>query len=310
MYNFFWEFTSLFKNDDWIFFLPFCLIVASPCWLGFLFSALHAKVRFKPLWLTLWIVIAVGVLVGIGVLAFFLLKQDEDRLGWVAGMVWAMVLSIGLFLFSSWLGRRFNPRKIVQWLYVPLIFVGGVSCFWLFTRSLMLQPFGEIKEVELTEDALKEGSDWDYEIGNGGTEGAFDFENDSRWMRIRVKGDSAYYQVIYQMCNNMEKADSSQWTLLDLEKTAMVKKLKKRIAAYEQEFSTAEILDGYGFSIVLKDFKEKRRKTLSFLNTDGSYVHDAITIEKMAIKLWPLRETYTKLSADEAMKKCMESQKK
>lgn len=304
MYNFFWEFTSLFKHDDWIFFLPFCLIVASPCWLGFLFSALHAKVRFKPLWLTLWIVIAVGVLVGIGVLAFFLLKQDEDRIGWAAGMVWAMVLSIGLFLFSSWLGCRFNPKKIVQWLYVPLILVGGVSCFWLFSRSLMLQPFGEIEEVELTEDALKEGSDWDFEIGNGGTEGAFDFGNDSGWMRIRAKGDSAYYQVIYKMCYNMEKADSSQWILLDSEKTAMVKKLKKRIAAYEQEFSTAMILDGYGFFIVLKDFKEKRRKTLYFSNTDGSYVHVAITIENMAIKLWPPRSTYVDLGHEEVLKKC------
>lgn len=304
MYNFFWEFTSLFKHDDWIFFLPFCLIVASPCWLGFLFSALHAKVRFKPLWLALWIVIAVGVLVGIGVLTFFLLKQDEDRIGWVAGMVWAMVLSIGLFCFCSWLGRRFNPKKIVQWLYVPLILVGGVSCFWLFSRSLMLQPFGEIEEVELTEDALKEGSDWDFEIGNGGTEGAFDFGNDSRWMRIRAKGDSAYYQVIYKMCYNMEKADSSQWILLDSEKTAMVKKLKKRIAAYEQEFSTATFLDGYGFFIVLKDFKEKRRKTLFFSNTDGSYVHDAITIENMAIKLWPPRSTYVDLGHEEVLKKC------
>lgn len=304
MYNFFWEFTGFFKHDDWIFFLPFCLIVASPCWLGFLFSALHAKVRFKPLWLTLWIVIAVGVLVGIGVLAFFLLKQDEDRIGWAAGMVWAMVLSIGLFLFSSWLGHRFNPKKIVQWLYVPLILVGGVSCFWLFTRSLILQPFGEIEEVELTEDALKEGSDWDFEIGNGGTEGAFDYGNDSRWMRIRAKGDSAYYQVIYKMCYNMEKADSSQWILLDSEKTAMVKKLKKRIAAYEQEFSTAMILDGYGFFIVMKDFKEKRRKTLFFSNTDGSYVHDAITIENMAIKLWPPRSTYVDLGHEEVLKKC------
>ncbi len=305
MINFFWQFFALFGDfKDGVLFLLLGLIVAIPWMLGFLFSALHSKVRFKPLWLTLWIVIAVGVLVGIGVLVFFWLKQDEDRLGWVAGMVWAMVLSIGLFLFSSWLGRRFNPRKIVQWLYVPLIFVGGVSCFWLFTRSLMLQPFGEIKEVELTEDALKEGSDWDFEIGNGGTEGAFDFGNDSRWMRIRAKGDSAYYQVIYKMCYNMEKADSSQWILLDSEKTAMVKKLKKCIAAYEQEFSTAEILDGYGFSIVLKDFKEKRRKTLSFLNTDGSYVHDAITIENMAIKLWPPRSTYVDLSHEDVLKKC------
>lgn len=307
MYNFFWEFTSIFEDENGWMSLLFSLFVAVPSLLGLLFAALHSKVRWKPLWLTLWIVVTGAVLAGVGVFVSFLLdktQSDVDFLGWPAGVLWGLILAVALYLLSSWFGRRFNPRKIVQWLCIPLIIVGAVFCFWLSVRSLMLQPFAEIKEVDLTEDALKEGSGWDYEIGNGGTSGAFDFGNDSRWMRIRVKGDSAYYQVIYQMCICMEKADSSQWMLLDPEKTAMVKKLKKRIAAYEQEFSTAMIFDGYSFSISLNDFKEKRRKTLVFLNTDGSYVHDAFTIENMAIKLWPPRSTYVDLGHEEVLKKC------
>ncbi len=285
MYNFFWDFTSLFKHDDWIFFLPFCLIVAYPCWLGFLFSALHAKVRFKPLWATLWIVTTVAVLTGVGVLVSVLLTKDFDHWGGsFGGTLVTLILAVVLYLFCSWLGRKFNPRKKWQWLLIPVMVVTSVFNVWSFMYLSMMRPFASIEDKKLDQTALSKSEDFDFEIYSADEGDFMDAEGNPiqpAAFKIRGKGNSIYCQFVTEK--------STGWTLLDEPKSKTAIKLKKAIASYSQEYSTDQILDGYCTDIILDDFQKASRRRLFFCNADGSHVHEALAIERMFYQLKKMR---------------------
>ena len=82
--------------------------------------------------------------------------------------------------------------------------------------------------------------------------------------------------------------------------------MKKSVEDYSQELSTAEVLDGYASSVVLKDYKRKTRRRLYFPNAKLSHVYDAMTIEKTFESFMLPRETYTPLSYKEVAEKCNE----
>lgn len=135
MINYFLELFTLFHRGyllDLLFYLLFSLIVVILWMLGFLFSSLHAKDQDKLLWATLWILTAVAVLAGVG----FVVGSINDfsfygTFGGVLNLV-TLVVAVALFLFCSWVGRRFNPRKKLQWLFVPGMFVVSFFNVWTF----------------------------------------------------------------------------------------------------------------------------------------------------------------------------------
>lgn len=277
MINFFWQFFALFGDfKDGVLFLLLGLIVAIPWTLGFLFSALHAKVRFKPLWLTLWIATTVAVLTGVNILLTINSEFDLDHWGSFWGMFVTLILAVVLYLFCSWLGRKFNPRKKWQWLLIPVMVVTSVFNVWSFMYLSMMRPFASIEDKKLDQTALAKSEDFDFEIYSA-DEG--DFVNvDGKPIqpapfKIRGKGDSIYCQFVTEK--------STGWTLLDEPKSKTAIKLKKAIASYSQEFSTDQFLDGYCTDIILDDFQAASRRRLIFCNADGSHVHEALAIERM-----------------------------
>ena len=278
MYNFFWSFFSLFSNlGDGIFILLLlCLFVTIPCLLGFLFSALHSKVRFKPLWLTLWIATTVAVLTGVNILLTITSEFDLDHWGSFWGRFVTLILAVVLYLFCSWLGRKFNPRKKRQWLFIPVMVVASVFNVWSFMYFSIMEPFASIEDKKLDQTTLEKSEGFDFEIYSA-DEGYFmDAEGNPiqpAAFKIRGKGDSVYCQFVTEK--------STGWTLLDESKLETAIKLKKAIASYSQEYSTDLILDGYCTDIILDDFLAASRRRLIFCNTDASHVHEALAIERM-----------------------------
>lgn len=285
MINYFWQFFALFGNfKDGVFLLLLSLIVAIPWTLGFLFSALHAKVRFKPLWTTLWIVTTVAVLTGVGVLVSVLLTKDFDHWGSFGGTLVTFIVAVVLYLFCSWLGRKFNPRKKWQWLLIPVMVVTSVFNVWSFTYLSMMRPFASIEDKKLDQTTLEKSEGFDFEIYSADEGDFMDAEGNPiqpAAFKIRGKGDSVYCQFVTEK--------STGWTLLDEPKSKTAIKLKKAIASYSQEFSTDQILDGYCTDIILDDFQAASRRRLIFCNTDASHVHEALAIERMFNQLKKMR---------------------
>lgn len=277
MYNFFWSFFSIFSNlRDGIFILQLCLVVTIPWLLGFLFSALHSKVRFKPFWLILWIATTVAVLTGVNILLTITSEFDFDHWGSFWGMFVTLILAVVLYLFCSWLGRKFNPRKKWQWLLIPVMVVTSVFNVWSFLYLSMMRPFASVEDKELDQTALSKSEDFDFEIYSADEGDFMDAEGNPiqpAAFKIRGKGDSIYCQFVTEK--------STGWTLLDEPKSKTAIKLKKAIASYSQEFSTDQILDGYCTDIILDDFQKASRRRLIFCNTDASHVHEALAIERM-----------------------------
>ncbi len=290
MINYFWQFFALFGNFiDVGFFLQLSLIVAIPWTLGFLFSALFSKVRFKSLWATLWIATTVAVLAGVSVLLDKIDEFEVNHWGAWQGVYATLIIAVVLFLFCSWLGRKFNPRKKWQWLLIPVMVVTSVFNVWSFMYLSMMRPFASIEDKKLDQTALSKSEDFDFEIYSAdeiypADEGDFmDAEGNPiqpAAFKIRGKGDSVYCQFVTEK--------STGWTLLDEPKSKTAIKLKKAIASYSQEYSTDQILDGYCTDIILDDFQAASRRRLFFCNADGSHVHEALAIERM---LWQLKRS-------------------
>lgn len=285
MYNFFWSFFSLFSNlGDGIFILLLCLVFTIPWLLGFLFSALHSKVRFKPFWLILWIATTVAVLAGVNILLIKACEFDLDHWGSFWGMFVTLILAVVLYLFCSWLGRKFKPRKKWQWLLIPAMVVASVFNVWSFMYLIMMRPFASVEDKELDQTTLEKSEGFDFEIYSADEGDFMDAEGNPiqpAAFKIRGKGDSVYCQFVTEK--------STGWTLLDESKLETAIKLKKAIASYSQEYSTDQILDGYCTDIILDDFQAASRRRLFFCNADGSHVHKALAIERMFGQLKKIR---------------------
>jgi len=297
--NFFWNIFGGLGSLEGIPILVVCLIVTISWLLGFLLNGRHSK-DHKPLWL-----VFLGVTkVAVGFIAVFLLfvgwRENHDVGDFVGTHA---VLYVLFFILFSRLGRIFIPTTKIHWLLTSLIFVGANLGVQIYMWNISCKPFGMVYNKELTEQSLKNGSEFDYEILS--LENKKDV-NEACLLRIRVKGDSAYYQTNCQkekfgysyMFEEgwMRKADSmrttsdsSQWILLGSEKTSVVKKLKEHIASYEREFfiKSDSQSETYIKVFMLDDFKNGHSKTLVFFNAECSRVNDALAIEKMALKLWP-----------------------
>jgi|GEM_PF-4654552 len=281
MINFFWQFFALFeRNDDWIFFLPFCLILAVPWLLGFLFQALHSKVRLKPLWLILWIATTTAVVIGSCVLINQIFEKEFDRWGSWQGMLVSLIIAVFLFCFFSWLGRKFNPRKKLQWLLIPSMIVASALNMWSFSWFVMMHPFASIEDEKLTPSDLEKSDGYDFEMITTDYGEFMDGEGNPiqpASFKIRGKGKSVYSRFVTEK--------NSDWTLMDESNATIALKLKKAVAAYSQEYSDADVLDGYCTSIGLYDFQEATHRHLSFCNVESHHVRGAQNIERMLKQL-------------------------
>ena len=180
----------------------------------------------------------------------------------------------------------------------------------------MAHPYGEISDEPLEQAGLNVSQGADYEMYFSIADA---WGDDSRSVSFLERKDSVFFQFGYSECADVQYDTTKNlltvrhggdavgnWILMDVEKSAIVRKLKKSIEDYGQEFSTADILDGYGSSVVLKDYKRKTRRRLYFPNAKHSRVHDAVTIEKTFESFMPPRETFTELSSYEVSEKCAE----
>lgn len=320
MINFF---LTIFGNlDNFLFFLIMSLIFNMlPYMLGFLFSFFYKNFRFKKVWLVLWFVPLCIIIAEICIIIAMALPKSVFSVRFLLyGLIISLFLALLFYFIFSLLGRVFKVKNICHWLILLLIlilsFFNSSFSYW----SIFLYPFGIIEDKPLQSTELQSVYNMDYEI-------EMSYIGSSRIDQyitiIGERNDSIFYRTVYSMCGewNIQEdsiednvsvqhyktdVDSSAWALLDSEKSTIVKNLKKAIENYEQEYSSEEILHGYGVSISLKDYKQKKKRVLIFTNTEISFVHNAMAIEKMMVSLLPPRETFTSLSYDEVASKCAE----
>lgn len=321
MINFLWQLLDIlldvFKHPATLL-PPFLLVflIALPHLLSFFLAIFYKKFRFKWLWLGLWIAIF-SALVGGYVFVVYKINDDAFENVFSFASLFAVILSyIFFFIVSGFFGRAFNAKKIWHRLCVPLVVIVPLFIFIISFWIVMVRPYGEIFDEPLEQDDLAASQGVDYEMFLS----EFDaWGDDSKTVFFRERNDSVFFQFTYDMCANIDYdyaerklksqlggAPDGKWTLLDPEKSAVVRKLKKSVEDYSQELSTAEVLDGYASSVVLKDYKRKTRRRLSFWNAQFSHVYDAVTIEKTFESFMPPRETYTTLSNKEVAERCSE----
>ena len=182
----------------------------------------------------------------------------------------------------------------------------------------MVHPYGEISDELLEQAGLNVSQGADYEMYFSIADA---WGNDSRSVTFLERKDSVFFQFGYSECADVRYDTTKNlltvrhggdavgnWILLDAEKSASVRKLKKSIEKYTQEYTTDDVLDGYGSSVVLKDYKRKTRRHLYFPNAKHSRVYDAMTIEKTFECFMPSRDSYTSKSYSDVSKKCADLQ--
>lgn len=262
--------------------------VAFPCLLGFLFAMLHAKARFKPLWATFWIITATSALAEVVALLAKLvpLKHSFER---PVAMLLLILAAVAFFIFCSWLGRKFKVRKVICWLSIPLIFIIPYFICNTLNQVAAQRPFGFVDDYPVPPFVSDSAKGFDY-----GIDVSEAFEATVPEYRIRVKGDSAYSQTNYDVhvtyigdspVPEDDIIDSSPWTLMDANRTAMVKKLIESIQDYDMEYVT-EIRNGRHIQINLYDLKKGKARILDFPDTEAAKAHDAVEIVDMVKRLW------------------------
>lgn len=318
MINFFWQVLGNLGSNEGNWFHSVCLIVSVLWMFGYLWSVFYAKDR-RIFWVVSWIVTALVVLLIDGLV--LLVKSYAGQHGNASGNelnVFIISFVLGFILFSL-LGCKIIPTKSFHWLQVSLVFIGCHIGLLFGLWSMIAVPYGYLFDGNLSKETLEANSGFDYEIATRGKADGFD---ETHLLRIRVKGDSAYYQVIYDKClfgryasvdgwmNSIDRAresnSSSQWMLLDASKTSSIKKLKKRMASYEQEKILMMGRTGYCSAYVLDDFQESRRKALAFCDIEDTHVYDANSIEKLAKELWPPRSTHDDVVSKDSLPWCDE----
>lgn len=319
MINYLWQMLEFFGDPQLSEILFVISLFILPHLLSFLLGLFYKKFRFKMLWLGLWIVLFCALVCGYVFLVYRLRDEAFNSLFSLA-MSLAMMLSyIFSFIVCGFFGRAFDTKKIWHRFCVPLVVILPLFIFLLFGWCCIVHPYGEIFDEPLEQDDLAASQGVDYEMFLS----EFDaWGDDSKTVSFRERNDSVFFQFTYDMCANTDYdyaerklksqlggAPDGKWTLLDPEKSAVVRKLKKSVEDYSQELSTAAVLDGYASSVVLKDYKRKTLRRLYFPNAIHSHVYDAMTIEKTFESFMPPRETYTTLSYEEAEHKCNELRK-
>ena len=305
MINFLWE----IYDEPGMLTIPF--VIALPHLLSFFLGLFYKKFRFKKLWLALWIVIFIALVSGYVFLVYGFVDNDFDSLAVL--FLAALLLYVIFFVVYGFWGQVFNRRKKWHWLSVPFVVV---IPFFIFIVLSIGYPYGEISDGPLEQDDLAASQDADYEMRLSESDA---WGNDSRMISFRERNDSVYSRFSYSMCAKAEydsakhafiirrgNGASGKWTLLDSEKSAVVRKLKKNVENYSQEYSTSRVFDGDESSVVLKDYKRKTLRRLYFPNAIHSHVYDAMTIEKTFESFMPPRETYTTLSNKEVAERCSE----
>lgn len=117
--------------------------------------------------------------------------------------------------------------------------VTSVFNVWSFMYLSMMRPFASIEDKKLDQAALEKSEGFDFEIYSADEGDFMDAEGNPiqpAAFKIRGKGDSVYCRIVSE--------NSTDWALMDEQKTAMAFKLKKAVASYSQEYSTDQILDG------------------------------------------------------------------
>ena len=319
MINFFWPLLDLYDDPEFSVILCMFILAFLPHLLGFLFALFYEKFRLKKLWLSLWSILLGALVCGY---VIFVYKVDEDIM--VEHFIsieltfLLLFLYIAFFLVCSLFGKNFNPKKLYCKLSLPLVVIIPMLLFWSFGWSLLAHPYGEISDEPLDQTTLSESQGADYEMIFSTADA---WGNDSRSVSFLERNDSVFFQFGYSECADVQydttknlltvrHGDDSvgDWILLDAEKLAIVRKLKKSVEKYSREYTMDDVLDGYGSSIVLRDYKRKTRHRLYFPNAKHSSVYDAIAIEKTFESFIPPRDSYTSLSYRDVSKKCADSQ--
>ena len=318
MINFFWPLLDLYDDPEFSVILCMFILAFLPHLLGFLFALFYEKFRLKKLWLSLWSIL-LGALVCGYVVCVYKIKEDSFvEVFFLVLAILVMLLYIAFFFACSLFGKNFNQKKLYCKLSLPLVVIIPMLLLWSFGWSIMAHPYGEISDEPLDQAGLNVSQGADYEMYFSIADA---WGDDSRSVSFLERNDSVFFQFGYSECADVQYDTTKNlltvrhggdavgnWILLDAEKSASVRKLKKSIEKYTQEYTTDEVLDGYGSSVVLKDYKRKTRRHLHFPNAKHSHVYDAMTIEKTFVSFLPSRDSYTSLSYRDVSKKCADSQ--
>ena len=315
--------SDIFNDPEFsrILFVIFLIVLSHL--LSFLLALFYKKFRFKKLWLSLWIAVFGALVSGY---VFLLYINDGGAFNGVFSPALpfvAMLSYIFSFIACGFFGRAFDTKKIWHRWCVPFVVIAPLFIFLFFAWSLMVHPYAEISDEPLEQNDLAASHD-DYEMFMS----EFKWMSESRWVRwdddsrtvaFRERNDSVFFKFSYDMCaythydyaaRKLESqhggTSDGEWILLDSEKSAIVRNLKRSVENYSHEFSPAWGIEGYASTIVLKDYKRKTQRRLHFSNAQDSRVYDAMTIEKTFENFMPPRETYTTLSYKEIAKKCNE----
>ena len=319
MINFFWPLLDLYDDPDFLAILCIFTVAFLPHLLGFLFALFYEKFRLKKLWLSLWSVLLCALICGY---VIFVYKADEDimveNFVSIAMPFLVMLLYIAFFFACSLFGKNFDSKRLYCKLLLPLVVMIPMLLFWSFGWSLLAHPYGEISDEPLDQATLNESQGADYEMIFSTADA---WGNDSRSVSFLERNDSVFFQFGYSECADVQydttknlltvrHGDDSVggWILLDAEKLAIVRKLKKSVEKYSREYTMDFVLDGYGSSIVLRDYKRKTRRRLYFDNAEHSSVYDAIAIERTFKSFLPSRDSYSSMSYSDVSKKCADSQ--
>ncbi len=305
-------------SEHYLMLVQFMILPVLPHLLSFFLALFYKKFRYKKLWLGLWFTLFCALVCGY---IWAVSNFDCDVVDYLFSIMLpfaAMLLYIFSFMVCGFFGRAFNTRKIWHRLSVPFVVIVPFFIFLFFGWSLMAHPYGEISDEPLDQAGLNVSQGADYEMYFSIADA---WGDDSRSVTFLERKDSVFFQFGYSECADVQYDTTKNlltvrhgdgtvgnWILLDAEKSASVRKLKKSIEKYTQEYTTDEVLDGYGSSVVLKDYKRKTRRHLYFPNAKCSHVYDAMTIEKTFVSFLPSRETYTTLSYKEVAEKCNEPQ--
>lgn len=307
--------------------LVIALVLTIPPLLGFLFSFVNSRTRFKKLGAILWIILMIPIL-GISILAIWNgyahiwgdnWRDDIYRFFFIAG--------VPLFLCASWFGRFFNRKKKTCWLVFPVIFAFEVVLVSLMFWAVEAKPLNAYQDHFLSKEDIEksEGYDFDFKTLRGSN-------YETAVLRIRGRGDSVYYRIYYYLCpfalDNASmnvyvldngvlsanfikplKKNVTPWTLLDKEKSSIAIKLRNAIMAYENEM-TIKKMDNHGpvVSFKMDDFKKGIHRSMNFFIENLSIFPEANAISEMEESLWPPRETLTNYSDEQAEKACRDSQ--
>lgn len=326
MINFFLQIFGDFKLTSSLF--AFSLTLGIPCLFGFLCAVLYRNLKFKLLWITLWVTI-LCIFIG-GCIYFTIAAINSNPPSSNAPHLTIITFSLVIFLHIVCLlcSKFFRITKILHWLFVLLIPIASFFIMAFFMWNIAKEPWGSIVESPLQSADLESALNAEFEIEYSFVGNSW---NEFSTVIFRKQNANIIYRTIYSMCDDFAYrgdsiyddfvlrrsdyvGDTSQWNNLDDKRIPIVKELKRNIENYEIEYSWVTFFSDahlYGGPVIvsLKNFQGKNRKDLVLNNSSEAGVHKAIAIEELMRKAWPAREAFTTLTEEEVQKKCKEVKK-